>query len=57
MAKFFDGIDRGVIIDSSFHISKLIFMILPAGYTLNAYVCEIKKGMMTDGFLAVSNNI
>jgi hypothetical protein len=44
MAKFFDGIDRGVIIDSSFHISKLIFMTLPAGYALNAYVCKIKKG-------------
>ena len=59
MAKFFDGIDRGVIIDSSFHISKLIFMTLPAGYALNAYVCEIKlkRGMMTDGFLAVSNNM
>ncbi len=44
MAKIFDGIDRGVIINSSFHISKMIFMTLPAGYTLNAYVCEIKEG-------------
>src|SRR5258708_35940242 len=44
MAKFFDGIDRGVILDSAFHISKLIFMTLPAGYALNTYVCEIKEG-------------
>src|SRR5260221_7817668 len=44
MAKFFDGIDRGVILDSAFHIAKLIFMTLPAGYALNTYVCEIKEG-------------
>ena len=44
MATFIDRIDRGVIIASSFHISKLIFMTLPAGYALNAYVCAIKKG-------------
>src|SRR5260370_26631428 len=44
MVKFFDGIDRGVILDSAFHISKLIFMTLPAGYALNTYVCEIKEG-------------
>jgi hypothetical protein len=45
MATFIDRIDRGVIIASSFHISKLIFMTLPACYALNAYVCEIiKKG-------------
>src|SRR5258708_17152416 len=44
MGKFFDGIDRGVILDSAFHIAKLIFMTLPAGYALNTYVCEIKEG-------------
>lgn len=44
MATFFDGIERGVILDSSFHISKLIFMTLPAGYVLNASVCGIKEG-------------
>lgn len=44
MANFFDGIDRGVILDAASHIAKLIFMTLPAGYALNAYVCEIKEG-------------
>ena len=44
MAKFFDGIDRGVIMASSFHISKMIFMAFPAGYALNTHVCKNKEG-------------
>jgi hypothetical protein len=56
VATFFDGIDRGVIMASSFHLSKMIFMAFPNGYALKAHISKIKKGMMTDGFLAVSNN-
>src|SRR5260221_10768518 len=41
---FRSGIDRGVIMASSFHISKMIFMAFPAGYALNTHVCKNKEG-------------